>query len=204
MSADDDHASPLAVLPAPYEALADLAQGLAQAFAEDPVYHWLFPEAKGRREKMARLFAVLLRPSLRAGTVFTTPHHEGVAVWEPPQGVGVGWWGRIQQEWHLAKLLGKHVGRGWQWWRLVETRQPRYPHWKLALLGVRPEHQGRGIGSALLRPMLARCDAEGWPIYLDTGQPANLPFYRRFGFAVVRQVPLPQGPTVFQMIRRPR
>lgn len=195
----------VAVVSAPLEALETLARRLALAFEADPVYRWLFPDAGRRLKKLEALFAVFLRPLMAAGTVFTTPQREGVSVWVPPKGkVAPGWRGQIRQPFEIVRLLGKRIWRGLLWWRLVETRQPRYPHWKLFLIGVLPEHQGRGIGSALLRPILARCDEEGWPIYLDTGHPGNLPFYHRVGFEVVRKVELPQGPTVFQMIRPPR
>jgi putative acetyltransferase len=51
----------------------------------------------------------------------------------------------------------------------------------LAPVGVLPEHQGRGIGSALIRAALERAQGEGWAAVFVVGEPA---FYRRFGFSV--------------------
>ncbi len=45
----------------------------------------------------------------------------------------------------------------------VEKRHPHEPHWYLALLATDPTAQGRGFGSALLRPVLAECDEQGDP-----------------------------------------
>ena len=53
------------------------------------------------------------------------------------------------------------------------------------LLGVEPACQGRGLGGALLRPILARADAESVPCYLETFAEQNLAFYARYGFAAV-------------------
>ena len=52
----------------------------------------------------------------------------------------------------------------------MERRHPREPHHYLALIGTDPAHQGRGIGTALLEPVLARCDAEGLPAYLESSK----------------------------------
>lgn len=77
-------------------------------------------------------------------------------------------------------------------------------HWYLIALAVDPACQGQGIGSALMRPMLARSDAEQRPIYLETHKPRNVAFYAKHGFAVVAHAQVPGNRvTVFFMVRRP-
>jgi putative acetyltransferase len=51
----------------------------------------------------------------------------------------------------------------------------------LAPLAVRPEEQGRGIGSALIRAGLDQASAENWEAVFVLGAPA---FYGRFGFSL--------------------
>ena len=68
---------------------------------------------------------------------------------------------------------------------LIEAMHPHEPHWYLATLGTAVEQQGKGIGGALMRPVLAHCDAEGMPCYLESSKERNVPFYRRHGFEVV-------------------
>ena len=82
---------------------------------------------------------------------------------------------------------------------------PTYPHWNLETLGIRREAQGRGIGSRLIAPGLARADHSGLPCYLTTAKHANVGFYERFGFIVVNDaLPLvPGGPTHWGMRRPP-
>ena len=74
---------------------------------------------------------------------------------------------------------------------LVEAKHPHEPHWYLASLGTAVDQQGKGMGGALMRPVLEHCDAEGIPCYLESSKERNLPFYRRHGFEVVEEVPLP-------------
>jgi putative acetyltransferase len=51
----------------------------------------------------------------------------------------------------------------------------------LAPLGVLPERQGRGIGSALVGEGLIRAKTAGWQSVFVLGDPA---YYSRFGFSV--------------------
>jgi len=50
----------------------------------------------------------------------------------------------------------------------------------LAPLGVLPEHQGKGIGSALVREGLRACMSLGCAVVVVLGEPS---YYSRFGFA---------------------
>jgi ribosomal protein S18 acetylase RimI-like enzyme len=80
---------------------------------------------------------------------------------------------------------------------------PEEPHWYLALIGVDPSRQGRGLGAALLRHTLARVDRERLPAYLESSNPANVPLYQRHGFEVVGTIQAADSPPMFPMIRRP-
>ncbi|MEK6421533.1 MAG: GNAT family N-acetyltransferase [Burkholderia gladioli] len=56
-------------------------------------------------------------------------------------------------------------------------------HWRLGHLYVVPEHQGRGIGAAVLGDLFARADAERMPIRVGAlrGSASNR-FYMHHGF----------------------
>ena len=53
---------------------------------------------------------------------------------------------------------------------LFEKKHPTQPHWYLGILGTDTVHQGKGVGSALMQPILERCDAEGLPAYLESSR----------------------------------
>lgn len=57
----------------------------------------------------------------------------------------------------------------------------------LAPMSVRPGHQRRGIGSALVRAGLARAGKDGWHAVIVLGHPH---FYPRFGFSTDLARPL--------------
>lgn len=79
------------------------------------------------------------------------------------------------------------------------------PHYYLAFLGVDPPWQGRGLGGALLAPILARCDREGTPAYLEASTPRNRALYERQGFAMTGEFVLGRGaPMQWRMWREAR
>jgi ribosomal protein S18 acetylase RimI-like enzyme len=73
------------------------------------------------------------------------------------------------------------------------------------VLGVHPDHQGRGFGSHLMRPVLERCDSERIPAYLETDSERNVTLYERHGFRTRSKENLPGGgPPVWFMWREPQ
>jgi ribosomal protein S18 acetylase RimI-like enzyme len=78
------------------------------------------------------------------------------------------------------------------------------PHYTLSVLAVVPERRGRGLGAALLTPLLERCDAERKGIYLETSNASSVPFYERHGFELRAETAHPTFPTLWSMTRAAR
>ena len=73
------------------------------------------------------------------------------------------------------------------------------------ILGVDPLFQGRGLGGAIVQPVVERADSEGLPCYLETSKERNLAFYRKHGFDVVHEGTMPGGgPRFWTMSRAAR
>ena len=49
----------------------------------------------------------------------------------------------------------------------MAAQHPEEPHWYLPFVGTRPDRQSRGLGSAVMRPVLDACDVAGLPAYLE-------------------------------------
>jgi predicted N-acetyltransferase YhbS len=74
------------------------------------------------------------------------------------------------------------------WQAVWDYHDPREPHWHLGPVGVLPELQGSGIGTALMRRFCQEVDARGAAAFLETDQPGNVRFYQGFGFQLVEEV----------------
>ena len=70
----------------------------------------------------------------------------------------------------------------------LDEHLPHEPHDYLPIVGTRPEQQGRGIGTALLGPVLERCDREQRPAYLEATSARNRTLYARLGFRVTGEI----------------
>lgn len=68
--------------------------------------------------------------------------------------------------------------------RGVPDHRPRVAHWYLAVLGVEPVFQGRGVGSALLAAIGDLVARDPGPLVLECDRPASVAFYRAQGFGV--------------------
>jgi ribosomal protein S18 acetylase RimI-like enzyme len=87
----------------------------------------------------------------------------------------------------------------------IHKRRVPEPHWYLMVVGVDPELQNRGVGSALVNEGLTRADESGCPCYLETSEKPNLRFYERLGFVVLEEATLGKGgPPAWAMRREPR
>ena len=87
---------------------------------------------------------------------------------------------------------------------LDKAHPDEQPHYYLGILGTDPDHQGKGLGSAAMQPVLDRCDSEGLGAYLESSKEQNVPFYRRHGFEVTGEVRMPGGPPLWPMWRDPQ
>ena len=188
------------------EESSQLGRVLGAAFHDDPVWTWICPDPSRRRDHLGRLFAGLIRDRVRRGWGWTTDLHEGAAVWAAPD----QWKTRNSEVLRLTIPAIRATGLANIRPRLaaltqIEKSHPREPHWYLEVLGARPDLRGRGVGSALIAPMIDRCDAEGMPAYLESSKEENLAFYHRFGFEVTERVVLTKGcPPIWRMWRDPR
>jgi GNAT superfamily N-acetyltransferase len=177
-----------------------LAAPLARAFFDDPVTIWANPSERTRARRIERFFLGRMRTLVPHELSWSADDASGCAIWSPPDGWQMG----LRELLHdLPAFLSPHTPRVLRGMHSVERRHPSRPHYYLAILGVDPPSQGRGLGSALLQPMLRRCDDEGVGAYLETGTERNVSFYARHGFRVMDEVRLLKGPPMWLMWRDP-
>lgn len=148
--------------------------------------------------------------ALNSGECFATDARDGVALWLRPGRTSMTlrdmWQAgmfRAPLEYGLLatlKVLGfaYHVDA-------MHKRCAPMPHYYLFLIGVDPQRQRQGVSTALVNDMLARIDAEGLPVFLETQSRGNVEIYEKLGFVVVEKRPFPGAATVYNwgMLRPP-
>jgi GNAT superfamily N-acetyltransferase len=95
----------------------------------------------------------------------------------------------------LFKPLGEAVPRIVEWFSAWCRLDPKEPHAHLGPIGVSPEAQGQGVGTALLNRYIEHLKQERVAGYLETDRPENVAFYKKFDFVVQREEELIGIPT---------
>ena len=170
---------------------------LERAFASDPMFKWMFPDPRERSRSLRLFLRVPLQYGLRYGHVTESSGGMAVAIWLPPgreiTAGGMIRCGMLTMPFSVGfRPLARFAGADGVMGKLHKKFVPE-PHWYLLIVGVDPELQGRGLGSALITEGLARADEANCPCYLDTSEERNLTFYQRAGFAVVGTALLGKG-----------
>jgi ribosomal protein S18 acetylase RimI-like enzyme len=185
--------------------MSEMRRTLVEAFMDDPVVRWVYPDQNRRESNLDEWYEIMLTAGLRAGHTYTVGSGRAVAIWAPPSVQQLVEWDRDGKK--MADMLGRHLGDKTRYalagLMKIETAHPYdTPHFYLSMLGTRPTAQGKGLAGSLLDEVLGRCDREGWPAYLETATEPNVRFYERRGFRVTGETELPDdGPTVWFMWR---
>ncbi len=168
---------------------------LARAFARDPGYDYALAQTPHRVESLAWMYRGVVRSAwLRHGQVD--------ALGARP--IAVALWLKVEEDYaepivHLLRAglalaplkfgvgAARRLANYSRVMRTLHNRLAPRPHLYLQALAVEPEDQGKGAGSTLLAHGLARADAAGLAVYLETDVPANLTLYERHGFALLEK-----------------
>jgi len=168
------------------------AAALAAAFASDPVMCFLLADEARRPAQLRRHFEASIPLYAASGSIWVSEDLTAAALWVAPGAYPF----RLHEELSVTRarleVFGRAPRRGLGVLRALDRHHPHDPpHWYLDYIGVEPAGQGRGLGSALLEPMCARCDAEGRGAYLNASSPRSRELYARHGFAVRSVLRLP-------------
>ena len=174
----------------------------AEGFAEDPVNRFVF----GNRRAVLSGMRVMTRDIyLKQG--FGHVHgDQGSTLWLPPS---------VESKFGPMTMLKFAIGqirhgkkgalaRGQALGELMAQHHPKEPHLYLFAITTREAARGKGVGKALLDPVLAHADREGLPVYLENSNPANTGFYGSRGFERTALFEVGEdGPVMEPMWREP-
>jgi GNAT superfamily N-acetyltransferase len=182
------------------------AEALGRAFVEDPLLTAIVGRPRDLARRLARYFTLEGRTALAAGgEIWLDDDGLGAAIWRRPE----AWLDPVSTQLrslpaYLA-IFPRSFFRASKALNATARAHPKAPpHWYLVAVGIVPEEVGRGRGSALLRPVLQRCDDERTPAYLEASTEANARLYARLGFEAREEIEVLPGVRSRPMWREPR
>lgn len=183
---------------------------LCAAFFEYPEFKYYFPDPRQRNRCLPYYLGNVLRTAVRFGDVYTNGDVSGVIFTLPPDHTKISLWEYVQcgflftplvlglQTFIRSQEAEDHLSR--QHEEIMQGRS----HYYLWGLVVDPAIKQKGIGTALLEPVLARADAEEVAFYLETHDERNVAYYQRFGFQLQKTSTIPKTDvSVWSMVREP-
>ncbi|MDX2166662.1 MAG: GNAT family N-acetyltransferase [Deltaproteobacteria bacterium] len=174
---------------------------LLLAFSANPPTRWLFPDPARYVELYPRFVHAFGGAAFAHGSADLLADGGGAALWLPP---GVDSDGAALVELMREAIDPSRRDATFALLGELAAHRPSQPHWYLPLIGVDPARKLRGLGSALLRHALQRCDRDHQPAYLESSDPKNIPLYERHGFVLQAAVQVGDSPPLFPMLREAR
>jgi len=181
-----------------------LSQVIANAFFALAPCRWLIPDEAARREILPGFFSMYVGHAMAGGLVQTTAERTAAALWIP-----IGPAGPQQPDGYderLAEVTGQWAERFVTFDQELDAHHlTGVPHNHLAILAVRPDLQGHGVGTRLLDARHAILDGQDTVAYLEASDERNRSLYLRHGYADHGSpIELPGGPLMYPMARQPR
>lgn len=192
------------VRPIRQEEVDAAARVLANAFSDDPIFQFILSERSDAETRIVHLFRDACEAELRkpAHLIERAASGNAVALWHDVDDWKMSPTALVRSLPSVIRAFGTRLPRALRVVTSAEAVHPSEPHRHLAYIGTHKDHKGKGLGSALLRSMLERCDDEGIPTYLESTNPANDAWYARFGYESRGPVPLPAGAPVITAMWR--
>jgi GNAT superfamily N-acetyltransferase len=181
-----------------------LTRALAAAFMDDPIFAWLLRDERRRHQRLLRFFALELgEVVMPTGAAWMAPGQAGACLELPPDGWRMPLRTQARHAPGFVGVFGAALPRALAVITTMERKHLREPHVYVPYVGVAPEAQGAGLGTALLGRSTERADAEGLPTYLEATSERNAALYERLGFRHLGAFTVLGSPPLWPMRRPP-
>lgn len=180
---------------------SSVIQTITLGFSADPIARWIWPDADAYLKTMPRFTVAFGGNGFDYSTVYKTTCGYAAAMWLPP--------GVASDDAAIEAILAESVAQERMeeigaFFEQMDQFHPHEEHWYLPLIAADPSQTGRGLGAALMKYALHKCDEQGLPAYLESSNPRNISLYERHGFEVMGKIETPSSPLMTPMFRQPR
>ncbi|MGO1243920.1 GNAT family N-acetyltransferase [Sphingobacterium sp. JB170] len=158
---------------------------LTQSFKDNQSVNYIIQQDRHRFQRIRALMHYSIEVCLLFGDVWLSQDKKACALILYPQLKKT----TLRSLWLDVTLIFQAIGVGSiakaiKREKRIKEKQTKNPMAYLWFIGVDPLYQGSGIGSRLLKEVIAHAEAKGLPIYLETSTERNLPWYQDFGFRI--------------------
>lgn len=192
--------SPFGIRSARPDEMPRVASTIVAAFIADPFARFVWPSPHAYLRAVPPFICEFAGGSWGRGSAYVCADFCGAALWLPP---GVHPDGDAVEKIIRETAQPERLDNVLATFEQMDQSHPQEPHWYLTAIGVDANAQGRGLGSALMRHAVARCDEGQSLAYLESTSPRGISFYERHGFEVIGEIQVGAFPVVTPMLRKP-
>jgi ribosomal protein S18 acetylase RimI-like enzyme len=172
------------------EDMAEISSILLSSFEDNKSITYLVPEGPGKKHSFHCLIQYSISTCLEFGKVVLSDDRRACALVLFPDRKRFTF-SALSQDLKLVWQLGwSSALRGMKREALVKERHPKTPLYYLWYIGVHPDQQGEGYGTALMQELITDARAMGRQFVLETSTVKNIPWYQNLGFQIYDQLDL--------------
>jgi GNAT superfamily N-acetyltransferase len=196
------------VIAATIDDVPALTDVITRGFIDLDPTAWLIEPMDERRHYFRRWVELEVLDAVQCGAIYTTTKRDGCVLFRYAPGKAL----REHIDGFdtlMADAVGPHLPRFGEFDEAMQAARPPSGSWDIyiPLMGVAPEYQRQGIGTALLKTYFHNvADVAGHTVYLEAGSAAARQFYLTLGFQDHGEKAItlpPDGPTMWPMLRMP-
>ena len=181
---------------------------MAKAFFDDPMTQYVMHNVDKRMAISNWMFTILVYYCRKWGEVYTDDTQTGGSLWLTPGNTTMSPLRILRMGmWQMPFRLGF---KGFSRFNKIDgmaakvhKRHVPGDHWYMLMLGVDPDQQGTGLGSAAIDAGAAKAQGAGLPVYLDTMTQSNVDYYVKRGFEIAEEFDVDSDLHVWSMIKHP-
>jgi ribosomal protein S18 acetylase RimI-like enzyme len=161
---------------------------LSRSFNDNQSVNYIVKQGSKREFRLKELMAYSFDICYQYGKVYLSDNNAGCAlVLYPDKKSAIK---TIPLDLRLIfKCIGiENAGKAMKREGLIKKQYPSEPIYYLWFIGVLPDHQHNGTGTALLTSLMDDARQQSKPIYLETSTIKNISWYQNFGFNVYHEL----------------
>lgn len=170
-------------------------------FSADPVARWVWPDAATYLAAMPRFVHAFGGRGFDHDSVYRSECGHAAAMWLPPE---IEPDGEAIDDIIANTIESERLEEIGTFFEQMDVHHPQEPCWYLPMIAAEPAYHGKGLGGALMKHALQRCDEQGLPAYLESSNPRNIGLYERHGFEIIGEIQAGTSPVMTPMFREAR
>jgi GNAT superfamily N-acetyltransferase len=164
---------------------------LAKSFESNQSVNYIIKQDKKKEKRIRALMEYSFDMCYLFGDIYLSDNEKGCALVLYPEKAKT----TLMAIWLDIKLIFSSVGIGnikktMERESLIKRIHPKELMYHLWFIGVDPMCQQTGIGTELLKELIADSKLKGRPLYLETSTLKNLPWYHKLGFMIYHEAEL--------------